>query len=231
MNDAFCLQKGIGILLLLERMRFNLIDGGFDFVVQEQILQTFVRKTRHTDRANAPFPVQAFERAPGRVIVAIRFVQQIQVDVVKPEFRQRTIKSSQCVVVFVVLHPQFACHENGFTRQTTFADRLAHFALVEVAGCRVNHAVTDFECLKNRLLRFTFCNLIDSKSNRRHHDTVIQTHFLHLDQFLFLSWFHATIIACYTPEILGIFCCCRKSQIREKISLFVVFQLSHAKRH
>ena len=86
MHDAFGLQKSVGVLLLLERMRFDLIDRGLDFVVQEQILQAFVGKARHTDRTNSAFLVQALKSTPGGVVIAVRFMQEIEVNVVKTEF-------------------------------------------------------------------------------------------------------------------------------------------------
>lgn len=85
MHDAFGLQKSVGVLLLLERMRFDLIDRGLDFVVQEQILQTFVGKARHADRTNAAFLVQALKSTSGGVVIAVRLVQEIEVNVVKTE--------------------------------------------------------------------------------------------------------------------------------------------------
>ena len=82
---AFLLQKDIGFLLLEERMRFYLVDGRFYFVVQKEILQTFVSETGHPNDAYASLFIQFFRSSPCRIIIAIRFMQQIQIQIVQSE--------------------------------------------------------------------------------------------------------------------------------------------------
>ena len=83
MLDSLLLQEGIGGLLLEERMRFKLVHSRFHFIVQEKVLQTFIGKARHADGADKSFFVKPLAGSSCRIIVAVGFVQQIEVDIIK----------------------------------------------------------------------------------------------------------------------------------------------------
>ena len=85
---SFCPSaKGalVGGFLLEERVSFQLIDGRFHFVVQEKVLQAFIRETRHADSADTPFFVEPFASSPRGIIVSVGLVQQVEVDIIQPE--------------------------------------------------------------------------------------------------------------------------------------------------
>ena len=71
MLDALLLQKRIGGLLLKKRVSFQLIHSRSYLIVQKKILQSFVRKARHTNSANTALFIQPFHCPPCRIIIPI----------------------------------------------------------------------------------------------------------------------------------------------------------------
>ena len=82
---ALALQELVGSLLLEEGMSLQLVDGRFHFVVEEQVLQPLAGETCHADGTDAPFLVQPLQGTPGGVVVAVRFVQQVEVHIVESQ--------------------------------------------------------------------------------------------------------------------------------------------------
>ena len=125
-------HEGVCLPLLEEGVGLNLVHGRLHLVVQEEVLQAFVREARHADGAYAALLVQAFGGAPCGVVVAVRLVQQVQVQVVEAELFHRQVEGAQRVVILIVLNPQLGGYEHVLAPQSAVAQCRAHFLLVEV---------------------------------------------------------------------------------------------------
>ena len=82
---AFALQELICGFLLEERVGLQLVDGGLHLIVQEKVLQAFIREARHADGPDSTFLIKPFAGPPSRIIVAVGLVQQVEVDMIQPE--------------------------------------------------------------------------------------------------------------------------------------------------
>lgn len=69
-----------------KRMRFKLVYDGFYFVMQEKVLQAFIRETRNPDSPDASLFIEPLHRPPCGIVIPVGFVHQVEVEVVQPEF-------------------------------------------------------------------------------------------------------------------------------------------------
>ncbi|MNF88236.1 hypothetical protein D3C84_707270 [compost metagenome] len=73
-------------------MRFNLVDGGHDFVMHYEVHQTIRHEVADPDRLGFAFTVQFFHCAPSAVVIAERLMNQVQVEIVELQLLQRFFK-------------------------------------------------------------------------------------------------------------------------------------------
>ena len=70
---------------LKKRMGLNLVHGGHNLIVHDEVRKAVGIEIAHADRADPSFPVKLLHCPPGTVIVAERLVDEVQVEKVKAE--------------------------------------------------------------------------------------------------------------------------------------------------
>ena len=153
-------------------MRFKLVYDGFYFVMQEKVLQAFIRETRNPDSPDASLFIEPLHRPPCGIVIPVGFVHQVEVEVVQPEFFHREVESAQSIVVFVVLHPQFGGYEKLLSFNAALPDGISQLFLVEISSGRIEFPITDLDSIIYGSFRFVFRNLKDTEPDSRHHYSI-----------------------------------------------------------
>src|SRR5438270_11118712 len=109
-----------------------------------------------------------------------RLVQEQQVDLVDAELAGALVEAVQRLVVAVVADPNLGLQEDVRAFQAGTLYRLADLALVSVACRRVDEAVAAFECRPDGVAGFVRGRLEDSKTERGHVDTVVESDGFHV---------------------------------------------------
>jgi hypothetical protein len=142
----------------------DLVDGGCDLVVFDQVDEPVAIEVCDTDRADQTFALQVLHRAPRAVVVAERLVDQIQVDVVEAEPLQRSLEAAPCLHLAGVLCPELGRDEQLLARNATRGDRPADGLLVAIRGGGVERAVAGPERLRDDLFGLLGRNLEDAEA-------------------------------------------------------------------
>ena len=153
-------------------MRFKLVYDGFYFVMQEKVLQAFIRETRNPDSPDASLFIEPLHRPPCGIVIPVGFVHQIEVKIVQPELFHREVESPQGIVVLVVLHPQFGGYEEFLPFDTALPDGISQLFLVEISSGRIEFPITDLDSIIYGSFRFVFRNLKDTEPDSRHHYSI-----------------------------------------------------------
>ena len=160
-------------------MGFNLIDGRYDFHVAGNIDKMVGIEIAHADGAEFSLFVRLFQCAVCAVAVAERLVQKHQVDIVGLQLAQALVDGCPGFFVAVIRNPYFRYEEDLLPADAAFADGIADTFFVVIGLCRVNHAVSDFQCIRYTTLAFGRRHLIDAVAYLRHFDAIVQFYCLH----------------------------------------------------
>ncbi|MNV94139.1 hypothetical protein D3C71_1889100 [compost metagenome] len=109
----------------MERMDFNLIDGGDDLVVKHEIQQAVGIEVADTDRADATRLIQLFHRTPSAIDITKRLVDEPEVQIVELQLVQGTFESGLRALVCRVLDPELGRDKQITSINTVVADRRA----------------------------------------------------------------------------------------------------------
>ena len=112
--------KGPFGFALVKRVRFNLINGRNDAVVQHQIHYTVGVEVGNTDGADFTRLYCRLHCPPRAMHIAIRLVDQIQIQIIQAEFLQRSVDGFGGGGLTGILHPQLGGDEHIITRHTAF---------------------------------------------------------------------------------------------------------------
>ena len=92
-------HEGHAVRLLVERVHFDLVDGGRDVVEGDDVHQAVVLEIAHA------------YGAPGAVHVAEWLVDEEQVQIIERQAPQRLRDGLACALVARILHPRLAGDE------------------------------------------------------------------------------------------------------------------------
>ena len=67
----------------MERVRFDLVDGWRDLVMNDEIHYTVWMKVADPDRSYTAFTIQLFHRPPRAINVTVGLMDKIEVEIVK----------------------------------------------------------------------------------------------------------------------------------------------------
>ena len=173
--DVVFLEELLGLSLLVEGVRLDLVDGGHDFVVHEEIHEPVGIEITHPDGLDAARLVKLLHRPPGAVHVAERLVDQVQVEVVELELVQRRLESRLGPFVAGVLHPEFGGDEEFFARDATFLNGFTYRLLVAVGRRRVEQSVACLDGVQDAALALgEVGHLEDPEAEDGHLEPVVQ---------------------------------------------------------
>ena len=174
--------------LLVERMGFDLIDRRRDLVVQNQVLKAVGVEVRHTDGADAALAVKLLHGAPRTVDVAVRLVDQIEVQIVQPQLRHRLLERLSGRLITRVADPQFRGDEQLFAGNAAATDGTSHGLLVTIGRGGVDRTVTDLQGVADRpFANLRVRNLINAEAEDRHFDAVVQFYVFHTSLLFYFS--------------------------------------------
>ena len=159
--------------LLAEGMRLDLVHGGHDLVVEDQVDQSVGLEVAHADRTDFPLPVKLLHRPPRAVDVAERLVDQVQVEVVELQPLQRRSECPLGAFVPGILHPELRRDEKFPAGDAAPADGPPHGAFVHIGGCRVDRPVTGRQGFRHAPFANRLVNLVDAEPQHRHLHTVV----------------------------------------------------------
>jgi hypothetical protein len=132
----------------------DLIDRWRHLVVQHEIEQPVRIEIADADGAYAPGLVQFLHRAPGTVDVAIRLVDQPEIEIVELQLVERALERRLGAFVAGILDPQFRGDEQFPAIDPVVPDGGPHRLLVLV-GCRgVEKPVADIDRVAHAALAF-----------------------------------------------------------------------------
>lgn len=140
----------------------------------DEIDQAVRVEVRHADRPYPTLLVEVLHGAPRAVNVAVRLVDQVQVEVVEAEPPQRGVEGVTGGFLTGVLHPQFGRDEQFVSRDAARGDRPPDGLLVAVGGGGVQHSVAGGQGVENDLLGLLGGDLVDPEAEGRHRHTVVQ---------------------------------------------------------
>ena len=185
---AVFFQNGSRFFLLLEHMGLHLIDSRNDLAEIRQIHKTVRVEVGNADRTDFPRPVRLLHRPIRAIIVVERLMDQQQINVFALQFIQRFLNGSLCVFIPRICDPYFRCKKQFFARNAAFHDRVPHAFLVAISLRGVNAAISHLNGIQYTAHGFHRVYLINTVSQYRHLDPVIQRHKFH-DSFSFLYLF------------------------------------------
>jgi len=172
-------HEGLLLPALMEHVRLDLVHRGRDLVVLDQVDEPIGVEVRDADRTDPAFPVEVLHRPPLAVVVAVRLVDQIQIEVVQAQAPKRCLERPLGVVLAGVLDPEFGGDEQLLAGNTALRDRPPYRLLVVVPGGGVDRAISGCERVADRLLRLLRRNLEHAESENRHLNPVVQGNSLH----------------------------------------------------
>lgn len=169
-------------------MGFDLIDRRRDLVVQNQVLKAVGVEVRHTDGADAALAVKLLHGAPRTVDVAVRLVDQIEVQIVQPQLRHRLLERLSGRLITRVADPQFRGDEQLFAGNAAAMDGTSHGLLVAIGRGGVDRTVTDLQGVADRpFANLRVRNLINAEAEDRHFDAVVQFYVFHTSLLFYFS--------------------------------------------
>ncbi|MOA21004.1 hypothetical protein D3C78_1414800 [compost metagenome] len=122
MNGVF-LKQLLRVFLVMERVDFDLIDGGNDLVVKHEIQQAVGIEVADADRADATGLIQLFHRTPSAIDITKRLVDEPEVQIVELQLVQGTFESGLRALVCRVLNPELGCDKQIASINAVVADR------------------------------------------------------------------------------------------------------------
>ena len=111
-------------------------------MAEEQVAEPVGQEVAHSDGSDLPGPEQLLHGPPASVVVPVGHVDQVQVQVVRPQVLQGLVKGAHGLVVSRVLDPDLGGEEQLLPGDPALPDGLADRPLVAVAGRRVDQAVS-----------------------------------------------------------------------------------------
>jgi hypothetical protein len=177
---AILAHELMGLDLLVEWVRFDLVDRGYRLVVDDQVHEAIGVEVADADRADAAFAMQLLHRAPRSVHVAVRLVDEKQIEDIEPEALHRAIEGLLRLLVARVFDPQLRRDEDLIARDAAASDRLPDGLLVLVGGRSVDEPVADAEGFFDATLALgEVGDLKDTEADQGHLQPVVQNHMLH----------------------------------------------------
>lgn len=177
--------------LLAKRVGLNLVYGGRDIVVGDQIREAVGLEVADAYRADFALRAKLLHSAPRPVYITKGLVYEIQVQIVEPEAVERLSERRLRFLVAGVLNPKLGGDKKLIAGNAASGDRPADRFLVHIGGRRVYRAIAYFERVGNRALaRFRILYPVDPEPQNGHFDPVVKP-----DSFLFA--FHSNIVAFY----------------------------------
>jgi hypothetical protein len=113
---AVLAHEGHALGLLQEGVDLHLVDRRRHLVEHHDVHQAVRVEVADADGAQLARLVGLFHRAPGSMHVAVRLVDQVQVQVVQLQAAQRLVDGLACALVAGVLDPELAGDEELVTR-------------------------------------------------------------------------------------------------------------------
>src|ERR1700761_544116 len=164
--------------LLEVRVQLDLVDGGDDLGLIEQVREVLDHEVADADGADLAVLEQRLQRPVClERLVEVgrqRLVQDQQVDLVDAEFAGALVEGVQRLVIPVVADPDLGLQEDRRTTALPRVHRFANLALVAVCGSRVNVAVAGAERGRDRAARLVRRWLEDAEADRGQRDAVVQ---------------------------------------------------------
>ena len=118
---------------LEERRQLDLIDGGDDLRVTEELLEVRPQEVADADGPGALLGVKPLERAPRvEPLASDRPVEKVEIDVLEPEPLQARVEGAERRVEALVGVPELGRDEHLLARQAARAHAVTDVALVAV---------------------------------------------------------------------------------------------------
>ena len=76
-------EKLLRFNLLMERVRFDLVDGGHDLVMNDEIHDAVRMKVADPDSSYTALTIQLFHRTPRTVNVTVGLMDKIKIEIVE----------------------------------------------------------------------------------------------------------------------------------------------------
>ena len=165
--------------LLVEDMRFHLIDCRRDLHIAGQVDEVVGIEIRYADSAELSLFIGLLQRPICPVAVAEGLVQKHQVDVVGLQAAQALVNGGFGLFVTIVGNPDFRHEENFPAVDAAAAHGVAYALLVVVSLRRVDHAVADAQDIRNATLALGGRYLVDAVTHLGHFDAVVQFYRFH----------------------------------------------------
>lgn len=165
---------------LEEGMGLDLVDGGGDLVVDDQVEQPVGVEVGDTYRLRCACAVEGFHGAPLSVDIAEGLVHQVQVEVVQTQPGQRGLERALGVVLGgCVLDPQLGGDEQILAGDAAGLDGATDGFFVVVGGGSVQQAIAGGESVGDGALGVLGGDLVDAEAEQRHRDAVVEGGGLH----------------------------------------------------
>lgn len=179
MDNAVLVHPFMRNFLLIEGVRFDLIDHGLYARERAQVYQSVGIKVGNADGAQLALRIQFLKRPPCAVIIGKRLMQQNEVEIIELHFSQRFQNGFFAFLVAVVFDPYLCGDEQFFAGNTRLFDGVADFLFVKVRLRRVDMAVADFQRVCHAALALLLRHLIHAVAELEHLYPVCKRYIFH----------------------------------------------------
>jgi len=138
---AMLLQGFQRFAFLEKRMGFDLIYCGFHVAARNQVLKLRPFEIAHADGLDSALMIEFLHGLPGAFDIASRPMNQVEVQIIRPQLIEGSLKSLLCRFVPHVGLPQFRGDKEFFTFDSTLFDPGADCRLSAVDHGGVNQTI------------------------------------------------------------------------------------------
>ncbi|CAI2540320.1 Uncharacterised protein [Serratia ficaria] len=178
--NATALIPWNGVQLLVEGVNFNLVYRRDHFIECDKVSQSVRMEIADANGANFACLLQFFHCTPCPMDIAVRLVNQVQVNVIKLQPIQGAFELCFSAFVIGILQPQLGRYKEFVPCDTGLFKCVPDLGFILVRRCGIDQAVSRIDGINNGSFAFGgIRHLKHTKSLQGHFNTVVQFYSLH----------------------------------------------------
>src|SRR5699024_6915686 len=149
-NNSVLLHKRKCILLLKERMKFNLVYCRLYFHSLTEVCKTCRIEVAYADGTELSFLISLLHRAVCSDVISHRLMDQVQIQIVQSKIVKRCLDRFLCFLIACILYPQFCGDEQLPAGNAALFDCLADCFFIHICCRCIDQAVSACYGVQNR---------------------------------------------------------------------------------
>ena len=161
--DGCLLYEGVALQLVHHRLYIHIVG---------EVEETARLEVAHSYGAHLAVVIGFLHRPPRAEHVAVRLMDEQQVDVIRLQLAQALVDALGCLFLSVVRNPHLCHEEKLLAFQATFAPGVTHALFVGIRLCRVYQPVADAQRIADTTLALGGRHLKDAVTQQGHFHSV-----------------------------------------------------------